>query len=198
MTITAQDVKDLRDETGAGMMDAKAALKEAKGDVTKAQEILRIKGQAKAEKKASRTAKEGWIGSYVHGNGKIGVLVEVNSETDFVAKNEDFQKMVNEIAMHIAAAGPRWLSEDQIPKEELAERKEFFLKEAEAEGKPAKVAEKIVEGKLAKFKEENSLLTQAYVRDPEKTIQDLITEAVAKIGENISIARFERFVLGEE
>ncbi|MFC1633076.1 translation elongation factor Ts [Patescibacteria group bacterium] len=198
MTITAQDVKNLRDETGAGMMDAKAALKESKGDVTKAQEILRVKGQAKAEKKASRTAKEGWIGSYVHGNGKIGVLVEVNAETDFVAKNEDFQKMVNEIAMHIAAAGPRWLSEDQIPEDELAKEKDLFMKEAQEEGKPAKVAKKIVEGKLTKFIEENTLLSQAYVRDPDKTIQDLITDAVAKIGENISIARFERFVLGEE
>jgi elongation factor Ts len=197
MDISAKMVKELRDKTGAGMMDCKNALTEAKGDMEKAIEILRKKGIAKAEKKASREVKDGLIHSYIHPGGKLGVLVEVNCETDFVAKNEDFHNFVHNLSMHIAASNPLAIDRESIP-QDLAEKELRLYKEQAAEsGKPENIIDKIASGKLEKFYSESVLLEQAYIRDPEKTVKDYLTEIIAKIGENISIRRFVRYQIGD-
>ncbi len=197
MSITAEMVKQLREKTGAGMMDCKKALTEAGGDFDKAIEILRKKGMAQAEKKASRQTSEGVIGSYIHMD-KIGVLVEVNCETDFVARNEDFKAFVKDLAMHIAAASPKYLDRESVPQEVIEKEKEIY--KDQVKDKPANVVDRIVEGKLEKFYEANCLMDQIFIKDPEqkKTIRDLLTEMIAKIGENIKIRRFVRFQVGEE
>ncbi|HDP68387.1 MAG TPA: translation elongation factor Ts [Candidatus Marinimicrobia bacterium] len=197
MEITATQVKELRDRTGIGMMDCKAALVEAEGNIDKAIEILRKKGKAKAEKKADRTAKEGVIWSYIHPGNKIGVMVEVNCETDFVAKNEDFQEFVKNIAMHIAATNPAAICREEIDPEIVRKEREIYLEQARGQNKPDNILERIVDGKLDKFYQENCLLEQAFVKDPQKTIKDYLTETVARMGENINISRFVRYQLGE-
>ncbi|UCD35134.1 MAG: translation elongation factor Ts [Nitrospiraceae bacterium] len=197
MNITAGDIKELREQTGVGMMDCKKALTEAAGDFDKALDILRKKGLAMAAKKASREASEGLIGSYIH-MGKIGVLCEVNCETDFVAKTDDFKDLVKDIAMHIAASNPQYVSRDNVPSDVINKEKQIYA--SQVENKPPQVVEKIVEGKLEKFYADMCLLEQAFVKDPEgkKRIKDLIVEKVAKLGENILIKRFARFQLGEK
>lgn len=197
MKVTAQMVKELRERTSAPMMDCKAALGEADGDMDKAVEILRKKGIASAEKKSGRIASEGAVGSYIHAGGKIGVLVEVNSETDFVARTDEFQELVRDIAMHIAAADPRYLDKDEVTQADLDRERDIFREQALASGKPENVVDRIVEGKLGKYYSENCLLEQAFVKDPDKTVGELITEKVAKIGENIKVRRFVRYALGE-
>ncbi len=198
MQITAQMVKKLRDMTGAGMMDCKKALQEADGDFDKAVKILRERGLAKAAKKAGRAANEGMIHAYIHGGGRIGVMVEVNCETDFVARTDEFKNLVNDIALHIAAFAPRWVKREDVPAEVIEQEKEIYRKQALAEGKPEHVVEKIVEGKLKNFYKENVLLEQPFVKDEDKTVEDVIKEAIAKIGENIVVRRFVRWELGEE
>ena len=197
MAISAKEVKELREKTGAGIMDCKAALKEAEGDMEKAIEILKKKGIAKAAKKASRVASDGLIGSYIHHGGKIGVLVEVNCETDFVAKTDDFKNLVNEIAMQIAASNPLYVKREDIPEEVLNKEKEVYRAQALESGKPEKIVDRIVEGKMEKYFKEVCLLEQPYIRDDEKTVKDLINETIAKVGENIVVRRFVRYVLGE-
>ena len=197
-TITAQDVKALRDRTGAGMMDAKKALQEAEGDADKAIEILRVKGAAKAEKRADRGAAEGIIASYIHATGKIGVLVEVNCETDFVARTEDFQEFAREVAQHIAAMGPEWVADEHVPEEFLESEKRVF--EQEAADKPENIRPKIVEGKLRKRLEETVLLHQEHVNPKHegRTIEQLRADISQKTGENVVIRRFSRFQVGAE
>jgi len=195
--ITAQMVKELRERTGAGFLDCKKALEEANGNMEEAVLILRKKGLAKAEKKLGRQTADGLIGSYVHAGGKIGVLVEVNCETDFVARTEDFQTLVKEIAMQIAAMNPRYISPEDVPPEVLEREKEILREQVIKTGKSGQVVEKIVEGKLKKFFEENCLLDQPYIRDPNLTVKELIAQAIAKLGENIRIRRFVRFQLNE-
>ncbi|BDF58507.1 elongation factor Ts [Christensenellaceae bacterium] len=195
--VSASDVKTLRERSGAGMMDCKNALSEANGDIEKASEILREKGLAAAVKKAGRIAAEGVVGSYIHMGGKIGVLVEVNCETDFVAKTDDFQALVKDIAMHIAASNPLYVSEEEVDPAVLEKEKEILTAQAINEGKPANVVEKMVEGRIKKYKKEICLLDQPFVKDPDKTIQDLLNEQVGKIGEKISIRRFTRYEMGE-
>ncbi len=197
MAITAELVKQLRDKTGAGMMDCKAALSESGGDMEKAIEILRKKGMATAAKRAGRATRDGMIGHYIHMGGKVGVLVEVNCETDFVARTEDFQALVKEIAMHVAAADPRFVSRDQVPAAELEKEKEIYRAQFAGSGKPAQVIDKIVEGKLGSFYSQICLLEQPSVRDPNVTIEQMLQAATAKTGENITISRFVRFKLGE-
>lgn len=190
-------VKELRERTGAGMMDCKKALVETKGDLDKAISFLREKGLASAAKKAGRAANDGRIHSYIHGTGKVGVMVEVNCETDFVARTDDFLAFVNDVAMHIAAANPRYLSKESVPADDVEKEKAILRAQAASSGKPAAVIEKMIEGRLGKFFEEMCLLQQKFVKDPDKTIEDLVKEHVAKLGENISIKRFARFQLGE-
>lgn len=197
MEISAAQVRDLREKTGAGIMDCKKALSETKGDLEKAVDYLRQKGLAAASKKAGRTATEGLVGSYIHAGGKIGVLVEVNCETDFVARNEEFQSLVRDIAMHIAAANPLYVSRDEISAELVEKEKEIFKAQALESGKPEKIIEKIIEGRVDKFCAEISLMEQSFVKNPDVTIEHLIKESIAKIGENISIRRFSRFHVGE-
>jgi len=195
MAISAQMVKELREKTGAGMMECKKALEESGGDFNKAIEYLRQKGLATAQKKAGRTATEGIITSYIHMD-KIGVLLELNCETDFVARNEEFRQLAKDIAMHIAAANPQYISKEDVPQEIIEKEKEIY--KAQITGnKPPQVIEKIIEGKLEKFFEEMCLLNQPFIREPEKKIQDLITEKIAKFGENIVIRRFVRFQVGQ-
>ena len=198
MAVTAENVKELRERTGIGMMECKSALTESCGDMDKAIEILRKKGHARAQAKAHRAASEGLIGSYIHMNGRIGVLVEINCESDFVARNEEFQTLVKEIAMQIAAAKPRYLSSDQVPLEILETEKEIIRAQMSDMKKPPEILEKIVLGKLGKFYEEVCLLDQPYIRDDKLKIRDLITQAVAKIGENIKIRRFTRYEIGQD
>ncbi|TWH48628.1 translation elongation factor Ts [Sporomusa sp. KB1] len=195
--ITAGMVKELRERTGAGMMDCKKALTETNGDMEKAVDSLREKGLAAAAKKASRIASEGLVESYIHGAGRIGVLVEVNCETDFVAKTDDFKSLVRDIAMQIAAANPGYVTREEVPEEILNHEREILRAQALNEGKPANIVEKMIEGRLKKFYQENCLLEQAFIKDPDKTITQLITERVSKIGENISVRRFTRYQLGE-
>jgi elongation factor Ts len=190
-------VKDLRDKTNAGMMDCKKALKETAGDMEKAVDYLRQKGLAKAMKRSGREASEGMVHAYIHGGGRIGVLVEVNCETDFAAKSEDFLEFVKNIAMHIAAANPAGIQQEDIPEEIIQRERAIFMAQAKETGKPENILEKMVDGKLRKFYEESVLLQQAYVKDPDKTIQDYLNELVAKIGEKIIIRRFSRYQLGE-
>jgi len=195
--ITAEMVKQLRERTGSGMMDCKKALTEAGGDFEKAIEILREKGLASAAKKAGRIAAEGVVDSYIHGNGRIGVLVEVNIETDFAAANEDFRQFVKEIAMQIAAAKPEYVSKEEVPEEVLEKEKNILRNQARNEGKPEKIIEKMVEGRIEKFYKEVCLLEQPWIKDPDKTIKQLVAEKIAAIGENINIRRFARFERGE-
>jgi elongation factor Ts len=198
--ITAADVKSLRDRTGAGMMDCKAALAEADGDVDRAIELLRVKGAASAAKRAERGTGEGVVSSYVHATGKIGTLVDVRCETDFVARNEDFQHFARDVALHIAAAAPRYVSGDEIPEDEREAERRVFEAKAREEGKPDDVVEKIVAGQLAKWQKEIVLLDQEHVnadKHESKTIEQLRTEVAAKTGENVQIARFARFEVGE-
>ena len=197
MKISTQLVKELREKTGVGIMDCKNAIEEADGDINKAVDILRKKGIAKAQKREGRIASEGQIQSYVHMGGKIGVLVEVNCETDFSAKTEDFRDFTKNVAMHIAATNPIALSPENLPSEIVEREKEIYTAQAIQSGKEGKVVEKIVEGRLRKFFSEVCLLNQAYVRDPNITIQDLLNELKAKTGENVVISRFVRFQLGE-
>jgi elongation factor Ts len=194
--ISAKLVKELREKTGAGMMDCKLALSASGGDMTKAIEFLRKKGLATAQKRAGRATSEGTIATYIHMGGKLGVMVEVNCETDFVAKNQAFQECAKNIAMHIAASNPLGVRPEDIPPETIAKEKEIYAAQARETGKPEKVIEKIVEGKLKKFYEDSCLLNQAYVRNPDITVADLLNELVAKIGENISVKRFVRFQVG--
>ena len=195
--ISAKSVKELRDATGAGMMDCKKALSETNGDVNKALEHLRKAGIAKAEKKSGRSTKEGLIDFYIHQGGKLGVLVEINCETDFVARTEQFQNFTKDIAMHIAASNPLSVKREDIPGDIIEKEKEIFAELTRKEGKPENIIDKIVQGRLDKFFSENSLLEQTYVKDPDKTVQDILTDIIAKLGENISIQRFKRFQLGE-
>lgn len=200
MAVKASDVKALRDRTGAAMMDCKAALEESGGDPDKAIEILRVKGQASAEKRAGRATSEGVVSSYIHAGGKVGVLVEVQCETDFVARNEDFQEFGREVAIHIAAAAPLYVSADEIPEDERESERKVFEAKAREEDKPDNVVEKIVEGQLNKWATEVALLEQEHVRSDRyegKTIEQLRSDIAAKTGENIRIARFARFVVGE-
>jgi len=197
MEISIELVKDLRQRTGAGVNDCKAALQEAKGDVEGAIEYLRRKGLATAAKKAGRIATDGLVASYIHAGGKMGVLVEINCETDFVAKTEDFQAFVKNMAMQIAAANPQYIRREDIPAEVLEKERRIYRNQALDAGKPQKVMDKIVEGKMERFYSEVCLLEQTYVRDPDLTIKEFLDAMIAKIGENISIRRFARFQLGE-
>jgi len=189
-------VKQLRDKTNAGMMDCKRALVESEGDLSKAEDILRKRGIASASKKASRSAKEGVIASYIHLQGKVGVLVEINCETDFVAKNENFRDFVKDITLHIAAAHPLYVSRDQVPAESVEREREIYR--AQVTGKPANIVEKIVEGKIDKFFGNVCLLDQAFIKNPDQTIKDLVALKIAELGENIVIRRFARYAVGEE
>jgi elongation factor Ts len=197
MEISAKTVKELREKTGAGMMDCKNALKESGGDMEKAVEILRKKGIAKAEKKASREVKDGLIHSYIHPGDKLGVLVEVNCETDFVAKTDEFKDFVHNLAMHIAASNPISIDRETMPKDVVDREMRIYKEQAAESGKPENILEKIATGKMEKFYAENVLLEQAYIRDPEKSIKDYLTEVIAKIGENISVRRFVRYQIGD-
>ena len=195
--ITAALVKELRERTGAGMMDCKKALSATDGDLEKAIDFLREKVLAAAAKKAGRVAAEGLVEAYIHGGGRIGVLVEVNCETDFVAKTDAFKELVKDIAMHIAATNPSYLKREEVPTAELEHEQAVLAEQARNEGKPEKIIEKMVAGRIEKYYKEVCLMEQPFVKDPDKTISDLITESIAKIGENISIRRFTRYQLGE-
>lgn len=197
MQVSAKMVKELRDRTGAGMMDCKSALAEVEGDLEKAVDVLRKKGLAAAAKKAGRVAADGLVASYIHAGGKLGVLLEVNCETDFVARTEAFQDLVKDVAMHIAAAEPRYVRREEVPADAIEREKAIFRDQAAASGKPANVVEKIVEGKLDKFFAESCLLEQAFVKNPDQTVGELVQAAVGSIGENIQVRRFSRFKLGE-
>ena len=196
-TITADQVKQLRDRTGAGMMECKAALIEAHGNMEEAITLLRKRGLAQAAKRAGRTTAQGLIGSYIHMGGKIGVLVEVNCETDFVARTEAFQNLVKEVAMHIAAADPKWARREDVSPEAIEKEKSIYRAQMENSGKPANVLDKIVEGKLGSFYSQFVLLDQPFVRDDKMTVSQLVAEASAKTGENITIGRFTRFRVGD-
>lgn len=193
--ITAALVSELRARTSVGMMDCKKALVACEGDIEKAVDFLREKGLAKAAKKADRNASQGMIFSYIHSNAKLGVLLELNCETDFVARTEEFQKLGHEIAMHIAAANPTYLKPEDVPAEVIAHEKEVIIAQAREEGKPEQILEKIAEGRINKFYEENCLLEQRYIRDADVKIKDLLIEGIAKIGENMQIRRYARFVI---
>ena len=195
--ITADQVKQLRDKTGAGMMECKAALAEANGNMDEAVTLLRKRGLAQAAKRAGRTTAQGMIGSYIHMGGKIGVLVEVNCESDFVARTEDFQNLVKEVGMHIAAADPKWVRREEVPAEAVDKEKGIYRAQMENTGKPANVLDKIVEGKLGSFYSQFVLLDQPSVRDPNVTIAQLVAQTSAKTGENITVNRFVRFRVGE-
>ncbi|MEG6585913.1 translation elongation factor Ts [Dendrosporobacter sp. 1207_IL3150] len=195
--ITSQMVKELRERTGAGMMDCKKALTETNGDLDKAVDFLREKGLAAAAKKAGRVAAEGVVESYIHGGGRIGVLVEINCETDFVAKTDDFKGLARDIAMQIAAANPSYVRREEVPAEIVEHEREVLRAQALNEGKPANIVEKMIVGRVEKYYKEVCLLEQGFIKDPDKTINQLINETIAKIGENISIRRFTRYQLGE-
>ena len=195
--ISASIVKELREKTGAGMMDCKKALAECGGDIQQAIDYLRKKGLSDAAKKSTRIAAEGAVHAYIHGGGKLGVLVEINCETDFVAKTEEFQELCRDIAMHICASNPLCVSEDEIDPAILAKEKEIYMAKAQESGKPANIIEKIVEGQLKKFTESSALLTQPFVKNPDLTVGKYIAEKVATIGENIKVRRFVRYQLGE-
>jgi elongation factor Ts len=197
MEITASQVKQLRDRTGVGIMDCKAALAESKGDLAEAEKILRKRGLSRAAKKAGRATGEGKVASYIHAGGKIGVLVEVNCETDFVARTDDFQALTKELALHIAASSPRYVDREEVPEADLEAERDIYRAQAAASGKPPQIVEKIVDGRMEKFYEEFCLLEQPFVRDPDRKVSDLVTEAVANFGENIRVRRFARFAVGE-
>ena len=197
MRIDAKLVKTLRDKTGAGMMDCKKALVESDGNLENAVDYLRKSGVAKAEKKGVRETKDGLVYSYIHAGGQLGVLVELNCETDFVAKTDDFSDLGHNFAMQIAATNPMAIDRESIPEDVIAREKDIYTEQAKAEGKPDNIIEKMVEGRLNKFYQENCLLEQAYIKDPDKKVKDLLTELIATLGENISIKRFVRFAIGE-
>jgi len=198
MAITTEQIKELRQATGAGILDCRKALQEANGDVKQAMDFLREKGLAKAAKRATRTASEGVVELYDHGNGRVGVMVEVNCETDFVGRSDAFRKFAHEVALQIAAASPLYVSEEDIPEEELKHEEEIAIARAREEGKPEQIIPRIVEGSMKKFKDEVVLLNQPYIRDESITIKDLLNENIVSIGENIVIRRFVRFALGEK
>lgn len=197
MSVDLDAVKELRYRSGAGVLDCRKALSECSNDLEKAVDYLREKGLAKAAKKAGRAASEGRVFSYIHTNGKIGTLVELNCETDFVARTDEFQNLGKEIAMHIAAAGPSYLTPEDVPQGDLEREKEIYRQQALDEGKPAQIVDKIAEGRIAKFYEESCLMEQKYIRDPEKKIKDMVIQEIAKLGENIVVRRFSRFNIGE-
>jgi elongation factor Ts len=198
MTIRPEDVKRLREKTGVGFMDCKKALEEAKGDFDEAQAVLRKKGIAVAAKRADRIASDGAVVAYIHGGGRIGVLVEVNCETDFVARTEKFQDLAKNIAMQVAASKPKWVAPEDVPEDALAREKEILSEQARNEGKPANIIEKMVEGRLKKFYTEFCLLNQPYIRDESITVQDLVNDFAGQVGEKVAVRRFVRYALGEE
>ena len=197
MEVSASAVKELREKTGAGMMDCKKALSECSGDLEKAVGYLRQKGLAAAVKRASRAATDGAVGAYVHPGGKVGVLVELNCETDFVARTTEFQNLIKDIAMQIAAANPRYIRSEEVPQEEVEKEREIYRQQALESGKPEKIVDKIVDGKMERFYSEVCLLEQAFIKDPDRKVADILTEAVARLGENIQVKRFSRYHLGE-
>ena len=197
MSISANQVKELRERTGVGIMDCKEALQESNGDVDAAIKVLRTMGKAKVAKKASREASEGRIEAYVHLGGKIAVMLELNCETDFVAKSDDFLALARDIAMHIAASNPRFIRREDADQDALAEEREVYRAQAEAEGKPAEIVEKIIDGRVERYLSETVLYEQAFVKDPDQSIGDLLGEAIHRLGENIVVGRFVRFALGE-
>lgn len=197
MNISAKDVMELRKITGAGMMDCKKALLETKGDKDAAVKYLREKGISKAAKKAERATKEGLVYSYIHSNGKLGVLLEMNCETDFVARNEQFVQLCKDVAMHIAATNPMAVDENGLDQEKIKQETEIYRNKAINDGKPEKIVDRIVAGQIEKYKKTNCLLSQEFVKDPDKTVQDIITEAIVALGENIQIGKYVRFSLGE-
>ena len=198
MQISKDLIRELRNKTGAGVMDCKQALLEAGGDIQKAQDILREKGSVVAIKRSVRDTQEGLVSSYVHSGSKLGVLLEINCETDFVAKTSEFSRLAKELAMQIAAMDPLWIKPEDVPKEVIEKEKEIYKKQAQESGKPEKVIEKIAQGRLEKYFTEVCLLEQQYIKDPKFKVKDLITETVAKLGENIRVGRFTRFKVGEE
>jgi len=195
--ITAQLVKDLRERTGAGMMECKSALVEAKGDLGEAEIVLRKRGIASAHKKASRVTKQGLIGTYIHHGGQLGVMIEVNCESDFVARTHDFKELVHDISMHVAAADPKYVRKEDVPPAEIEKEKDIQRARALAEGKPEKMVDKIVEGRMSKFYEEVCLYNQPFVKENTLTVEEVIKTKIAKLGENIGVARFVRFKVGE-
>ncbi|MEJ2216499.1 MAG: translation elongation factor Ts [Gemmatimonadota bacterium] len=197
MAINAAEVKKLRDMTGAGMLDCKKALEETDGDYEKAVDVLRAKGAAKAAKRADKVASEGAVGSYIHMGGRIGVLVEINCETDFVARTDDFQQLVKDVAMHIAASRPIAVTPEEVPESIIERERAIYLEQAKNEGKPENIQDRIVEGKLKKFYQESTLLEQPFVKDTDKTVGELLTEMSGKTGEKLQVRRFARFELGE-
>lgn len=197
MSISAKVVKELREQTGAGMMDCKTALKESDGDLEKAKTWLREKGMASASKRAGRVAAEGAVCSYIHMGGKFGVLAEINCETDFVARGDQFQKLCKDICLQICSAAPRWIRREDVPADVIEEEKKIYIRQMADSGKPENILEKIAEGKLGKFYEENCLLEQPFVKEPKSKVEDLIKELSGKIGEKIDVRRFERYQLGE-
>jgi elongation factor Ts len=196
--ITAQLVKDLRERTGAGMMECKSALVEAKGDLGEAEIVLRKRGIASAHKKASRVTKQGLIGTYIHHGGQLGVMVEVNCESDFVARTHDFKELVHDVSMHVAAADPKYVRKEDVPSAEIEKEKDIQRARALAEGKPEKMVDKIVEGRMVKFYEEVCLYQQPFVKENTLTVEEVIKTKIAKLGENIGVARFTRFKVGDE
>ncbi len=198
MAISAKMVQELRAKTNVGMMDCKKALVESDGDMEKAVELLRTRGVAKAEDRAGRTAKEGLIASYIHTGSKLGVMLEVNSETDFVARTDQFQTFARDLAMHIAASAPIAVSRDQLEEANIERERRIFRQQALDEGKPERVLDRIVEGRLEKYYQDVCLMEQPFVKDPDKTVRDLLMDLIAQCGENVTVRRFERFVLGEE
>ncbi len=197
MAVSMEQVKELRERTGAGVLDAKKTLDETGGNIDRAIELLRERGIVKAAKKASREAREGLVEPYIHLGGKIGVLVELNCETDFVARTEAFHTLAHELALHIAAAAPRYVKREEVPADELQREREIYAAAAKEEGKPEHIAAKVAEGRLSKFYQDTVLLEQPYVRDGSKTVDDLVKESIAKLGENIVVRRFVRYVVGE-
>ncbi len=197
MSISAKDVKDLREKSGAGMMDCKKALTETNGDMEAATTWLREKGMASAEKRAGKVASEGAVTSYIHMGGKMGVLAEINCETDFVAKGEKFQSLCKDICLQICSAAPRWISREEVPADVIEAEKQIYITQMADSGKPENILEKIAEGKLGKFFEDNCLLEQGFVKEPKTKIEDLLKELSGKVGEKLTVRRFERFVLGE-
>jgi elongation factor Ts len=190
-------VKELREKTGAGLLDCQKALGEAQGDVEKALRLLRERGLAKAAKRSGRAASEGAVGTYIHPGGKIGVLLELNCETDFVAKTDEFQQLLRELAMQVAAASPRYVRREDVPESEIESERDIYRKQAEQSGKPPQVIERIVNGQVDRYFKETCLLEQPYIKQGDRTVQDVVQEAIARLGENISIRRFARFQLGE-
>jgi elongation factor Ts len=197
MEVNASTVKDLREKTGAGVMDCKKALAECAGDLEKAVDYLRRKGLAAAAKKMGRVAAEGLVGAYIHAGGKIGVMVELNCETDFVARTPEFQALLKDLAMQVAAASPRYIRREEVSPEELEREREIYRRQALDSGKPEKIADKIVEGKMDRFYSEVCLLEQAFIKDPDRKVADLLQDAVARLGENIQVRRFMRYQVGE-